>query len=536
MFCRLASLAAVLAVLAGCGPVSTGGAPANILMFGNGAEPQDLDPHVVTGVPEHRILTALFEGLVNLDPETLEPVPGVAEAWEESADGLSYTFRLRANARWSNGDPVTAEDFLYAWERILDPTMASEYASMLYCLENARAFNEGSVTDFGLVGAKAPDDRTIRVNLAHPTPWFLPMQVHYTWFPVHRATLEKFGAARTRGTPWTRPGNFVGNGAFRLERWEPDRVLEVSPNPHYWGRPELPRLAGVHFYPVDNLQTEELLFRVGRLHLTQAIPLTKFDPYAANRPEVLRNDPYLGSYYYRLNVTRPPLDDRRVRRALALAVDREDLVGNVVRMGRTPAASLCPPGIGGYTSRSGQPFDPEEARRLLAEAGYPGGRGFPEIEILYNTSEAHRQIAEAVQSMWREHLDIRATLHNQEWKVYLNSMDQLDYAAARSAWIADYPDAFSFLECFTTGNGNNRTGYASPEYDALLARALAEPDEAARGELMQQAEALLLEDAPIIPIYFYTNAFLKAESVGGLPSNALGYFAFREVTLEGDGT
>lgn len=520
-------------ILAGCAVEHHSGeavAP-QILHVGNGAEPQDLDPHLVTGVPEHRITSTLFEGLVDLDPETLEPVPGVAEKWEVSEDATVYTFHLRKDAKWSNGDALTAQDFAYAWQRILTPTLGSEYAYMLHCIVNAREFNEGQITDFSLVGVNAIDNHTLEVRLNHPTPYFLSMQIHYTWFPVHRETVERFGTMTERGTRWTRAGNLVGNGAFRLERWEPDRVIVVVKNPFYWNK-ERVRPEAIHFYPIDNISTEELLFRAGRLQLTESVPVNKVEAYEKDRPEVLRRDPYLGTYFYRLNVTRPPLADVRVRRALAMAVDREDLVRNVVRTARRPASCFTPPDTAGYTCTSRIEYNVTEARRLLAEAGYPDGSGFPKVEILYNTSENHRQIAEAIQAMWRENLNIRVSLLNQEWKVYLDSMNRLDYEIARSGWIGDFLDPINFLECFTTNNGNNRTGFTSSHYDALIAEARRTPNPDQRLAVLQEAERLLLDEAPMIPLYFYTRTYLKAPEVKGLAANPLGYISFKHLRLE----
>jgi oligopeptide transport system substrate-binding protein len=500
----------------------------NVLHMGNGAEPQDLDPHAVTGVTEHRILSSLFEGLVSLDPATLEPRPGAAESWEVSADGLVYTFTIREGAQWSNGDPLTAHDFVYSWRRILTPTLGSEYANMLYAMENAEAYNRGEIEDFSLVGCKALDDRRLRVKLEYPTPYFLSMQVHYTWFPVHQETIEAHGRMDERGTRWTWAENMVSNGPYMLASWRPDRDVTVVRNPRYWDA-ESVQLDAIRFYPIDNAQTELLLFRVGRLDMTSTIPVEKIDYYQYERPEITRIDPYLGTYYYRLNVTEPPFDDPRVRQAFALSVDREDLVSNVVRGGRKPAHFYTPPDTAGYTSEAEQPFAPEQARRLLAEAGYPNGEGFPRVEILYNTSEDHKKVAEALQDMWREVLNVEVGLLNQEWKVYLNSMNQLDYDMARSGWIGDYVDPINFLECFVTGNGNNRTGFSNEEYDALIALATAEVDPRKRAALFQEAEKILLEQAPVIPIYFYTSTYLMTPALKGREPNLLGYISYKDL-------
>lgn len=525
-------LAAVV-LAAGC---SSGGDDAGmILKAGNGAEVQSLDPHLVTGVSEHRVLSSLFEGLMDLDAKTLEPAPGVAESWTVSEDGLVYTFTLRKDAKWSNGDPMTAQDFAYAWKRMLSPALGAEYAYLLHCLKNAKAFHDGALDDFGQVGVKALDDHTLEVTLEHPTPYFLSMQVHSAWYPVHRATIERFGKTDERDTRWSRPGNLVGNGPFTLVDWRPNQVIRVRKNPHFWNAAAV-RLDGINFYPIDNELTEERSFRAGELHITSTIPLHKVEVYRREYPDMLNIHPYLGVYFYRMNVQRAPFTDPRVRRAFSMALDREELARNVLKAEERPAFFLTPPDTAGYTCTAKVPFDPPQARQLLADAGYPGGKGLPPIEILYNTSEAHKTIAEAIQRMWKENLNADVRLLNQDWKVYLASMDSLDYMVARSAWIGDVVDPINFLECFLTGGGNNRTGWSSPEYDRFIGKAYAEANPAARQALLQQAEALLLNESPIAPIYFYTWKYLKSPELKGQTTNILGYMRWTDLYLAPAGT
>lgn len=500
------------------------------LRVGNGTEPQALDPHVVTGVPEHHLLSTLFEGLVDADPKTLAPIPAVAETWEISADKTVYTFHLRADACWSNGDAVTAHDFVYSWRRMLTPGLAAEYSYLLHCIKNAREYNEGELTDFGQVGAEAVDDRTLRVTLGNPTPYFLSMQIHDAWFPVHQATVEKFGRFDERNTKWTRPGNLVGNGAFALKRWIPNNVIEVVKNERYWNAANV-RLKRILFYPIDNQLTEERSFRTGLLDMTDSAPLAKVPVYRRERPELIHIDPYLGTYFYRVNVTRPPLDDVRVRRALAMALDRAAITANVLTGGQQPAHALCVPDTAGYTCRAQIREDAAEAKKLLADAGFPNGKGFPSIELLYNTSESHKLIAEAIQRMWKETLGIEVSLVNQDWKVYLASQTNLDYDVCRASWVGDVVDPVNFLECFTTSNGNNRTGWSSAAYDDLIARSRSIPDDQERLELFQKAESVLLEEVPIIPIYYYTRVFMKSPRVLGWNSNLLGYISFKSLYL-----
>ena len=502
----------------------------DVLRVGNGAEVQELDPHLVSGVTEHRVLTALFEGICDVDPATNEPIPGVAASWDISDDGLLYTFHLRNNARWSNGDLVTAHDFVYSWRRILSPALASEYAYLLHCIENAEAFNSGEISDFADVGVRALDELTLEVRLDHPTPYFLTMQTHFAWFPVHRGTIERFGTIDERGTGWTRAGNMVSNGAFKLTAWRPNEIIRVNRNTYYWNYDAV-GLTGIAYYPIDNLQTEERSFRSGELHMTNDIPLHRIDVYRRDNPELLHIHPYLGVYFYRFNVTRRPFDDIRVRQAFSLAIDRETLTRNVLQGNEEPAWFFVPPATAGYTSTSRVAYDPERARTLLAEAGYPGGSGLPVVEILYNTHESHKTIAEAIQRMWREHLGADVRLLNQDWRVYLSSMSNLDFDIARSAWIGDVDDPINFLECFLTDGGNNRTGFASAEFDSYVRRAYAESHQQTRLQYLQKAEEILLEEAPIAPIYFYTRKFLMDPAVQGYVPNHMGYIRWQELSL-----
>jgi oligopeptide transport system substrate-binding protein len=420
---------------------------------------------------------------------------------------------------------------MYAWQRMLTPTLASEYSYMLYCMANAEAFNKGDLTDFSQVGCEAPDDHTIRVRLQYPTPYFLELVgQHYSWFPVHQATIEKFGAMDDRTSKWTRPGNLVGNGPYNLTRWVPNRVIEVRPNPNYWNAASL-KNDGIDFYPVNEESTEERMFRAGELDITESIPQAKAPEYRQNHPEMLRIDPWIGCYFYRVNVTRKPLDDARVRRALSMSLDREAICSQVMKTGQTPAYFLTPPNVNGYTSPARVQYDPVGARKLLAEAGYPGGKGFPSIDILYNTMEQHQLIAEAIQQMWKKELGIDVTLTNQEWKVYLSSTsnERLDFDLARAAWIGDVVDAINFLECFISGGGNNRTGWGNAEYDRLLAEAIRQNDLTKRHELYGEAETILMNEMPIIPIYHYTRAFLIQPNIHGYPPNLLGYRAYQGI-------
>jgi len=505
-----------------------------VLLLGNLSEPKDLDPHVVTGVTEFNIISALLEGLVAEHPTDLSPVPAAAERWTVSDDGTVYTFFLRNNGRWSNGDPVTADDFVFSFRRILSPGLGSPYAYMLYGLRNAEPFHRGAGTNAAAIGARALNPLTLELTLDAPVPYFLSLLAHHSWFPVHPATVLRFGAADALGTQWTQPGNFVGNGPFVLTEWKPGNYIAVGRSTNYWDAAAV-SLSGIRFYPIGDHKIEERSFLAGQLHVTGTVPIDRIDFYRKSRPEILRLDPYLGVYYYILNVTRPPLNDPRVRRALAMAIDRDRIVRFVTRGGEEPALCFTPPGTAGYTCRAPFKADPDGARRLLAEAGFPGGAGFPKVSVLFNTSDAHARIAQAVQQMWKNTLGVEVDLLNMEWKVYLDQTQSLKYDIARAGWIGDYVDPNSFLDLWVTGGGNNRAGWSNAAYDALIRQAAKTRDGAARLELFQQAEAILLDEMPVIPFYFYRSKSLLDRSVRGWNPTILDHHPYKHVSLDATG-
>ena len=512
-------------------PVEIGTAE-RILFIGNGTDPEDLDPQITTGLPEHRIHMALFEGLVNQDPVNLQPIPGVAARWEISPDGLRYTFHLRSNARWSNGDPVTADDFVFSYRRMLTPSFGAEYAYMLYVVENAQLYHQGELTDFSKVGFVAHDPHTLRISLEAPTPYFLSLINHNSWYPVHPPTILAYGPADRRGTRWTRPGNHVGNGPFVLVDWNVSDVVVVKKNPLYWDSSRV-LLNGIRFFSIENRVTEERAFLSGQLHLTDTVNANSLDRLRRERPDYLHLEPWLGTYYYILNTRVPPLDLKEVRTALNLAIDRAAIVENITKGGQLPAHYFTPPNTAGYTSRNRLQEDLSRARELLAQAGYPDGRGFPSLPLLYNTSEAHRPIAEAIQDMWKRNLNIDVRLENQDWKVYLQSRSLGDFSISRAGWIGDYNDPNTFLDLFTRSSGNNHTGWSNSQYDSLIAQAGRTLNLAERYELFQKAEGILIDELPIIPIYFYVRAYLKHPSVQSWHPNILDLHPYKFVRLEG---
>jgi oligopeptide transport system substrate-binding protein len=521
-------------LLAGCGGRETIVQQATregIMIVGNFAEPAGLDPHTSTGVPEDNVFSTLFEGLTQLDPVTLEALPGAAERWEVSPDGLLYTFHLRPGLTWSDGTPLSAPDFLAGFRRVLAPTLGSDNADGLYFVVNAEAFHKGRIQDFDQVGFRLPDDRTVEIRLRHPTP-FLPKAVSSrAWFPIPRHVISKYGDPHQRNNDWTRPGHLVGNGPFILQEWKPNVHIEVRRNPAYWDAGRV-RLKGVRFLPLDNQAAEEAAFRAGQMHKTSRVPINKIAAYQREAPDRLHIHPYSGVYYFNFNVTRPPFDDVRVRQALALAVDRERIVRHVTQGGETPAYHFTPEGVGGYVSRARTRLDFEAARRLLAEAGFPGGRGLGPITLLYNTADNHRAIAEVLQQTWKLELGIELKLENQEWKVYLDSVQGRFYQIARAGLIMEPYDPSQFLRVFTSDSGFNRTGWSDPEYDRLYEEVLHTVDGNQRLELMQRMEEILTAAMPILPVYYYTNSYLMDPSVQGWTNNLLAFGPYSRVWLQ----
>jgi len=502
-----------------------------ILHKGNGQEVQDLDPQIVNSVSSLNIISALLEGLVAEDPHDLHPIPGVAESWEVSADEKVYMFHLRHNAKWSNGEPVVAQNFVDSYRRILSPPLASPVAYMLYPVANAEAFNKGKIDNFDQVGFRVLDNWTLQITLTNPTPYFLSLLNHYSWFPVPISTIQKYGPVLERGSRWTKPGRYVGNGPFTLQEWRLNDRVRVKRSATYWDAQNV-RLNEIVFHTIDSNDIEERAFRSGQLHVTDSMPINRIDRYRREHPEFLRIDPYLGTYFYRVNVTRPPLNNRLVRRALAMAIDRQSIVDRVTRGAQLPASCFTPPNTAGYTCESSIPYDVDLARRTLVQAGYPNGRGLSPIEILFNTSENHKLIAEAVQQMWRQNLNVAATLVNQEEKVYFDSRRQMNYQVIRSTWIGDYVDPNSFLDLWVTNGANNQTGWSNTDYHRLIGEASQTGDQAVRYAAFQKAEAILLEDAPILPVYFYTHAFLIRPSVKGWYPTILDHHPYKYVWLE----
>ncbi len=478
-----------------------------ILLVGNGTEPQTLDFQIATGKPEHNIVSALFEGLVAEHPsDDYANLPGVAESWE-SEDFITWTFRLREEARWSNGAPVTARDFVSSYRRILAPELGGDYAQILYLMDGAEAFHRGKTEDFSQVGVKARGDHLLEIRLIGPAPYFPSLLKHYTWYPVHAATIAAHGSLTDRANRWTQPGKMVSNGPFVLKSWKFDHVIEVVKSHTYWDR-ERVGLEAIRYFPISSDTTEERAFRDGQLHVTQTLPIDRIAHYRDEQPEVYRTGPQLATYFYRINLKAlPELADVRVRQAFSLAIDRQAIVEHVTKGGQTAAFGMVPPSGNDAPYRTPEMlrFDPEAARARLADAGFPGGQGFPKLTVLFNTSEGHRLIAQAIQEMWKQQLGVEVELLNQDWKVYLDRTSKGDYQVCRAAWIGDYMDPSTFLNMWMTDDGNNQTGWSSPAYDGLLRKAARTADPTARFHILEEAERILLEELPAIPIYWYAS-------------------------------
>jgi oligopeptide transport system substrate-binding protein len=592
-----------LIVVAGLGAVGwavrSGQLPPADFSFGNESEIASVDPALTTGIPESRIVYSLFEGLCRPRPDNSLPEAGVAEKWEISDDGLVYTFHLRKNALWSNGDPVTAHDFHYSLRRLLDPLTASRYSYQAWYIVNAKRYTMGGgqlspgdavevelvppvgipntvrgelvrgklirseisdaekkdektagrnrvyvvdvggtekhfqaaskdnplksgsercrqvLLDFREVGIRVIDDQTLEIRLTNRTPYFLDLTSFHALSPLNQKCLEAYGSPG-----WTQPDHIVTNGAYRLiARRLRDRVrLERSEN--YWNREHV-RLKIVDALSIDDRTTALNLYMTGMIDWVTVPPPEVLREFVKQKPK--RNDfntaPQLTTYFFLLNNTRPPLDDKRVRQALSLATDREQITKVATGAGEVPALSLVPTAMPHYKVQPCAPYNPEAARKLLAEAGYPGGKGFPKMEILYNTDQQHQAIAELLRKQWQNNLGITASLRSEEWASFQDSQQQLKYLVARRAWVGDYVDPNTYLDMFVTGGENNCTGFANPQYDKLIADAAAEPGKQKRIEILQSAERLLMDEMPIIPIYYYVSRNVVRPRVRGFYNN-----------------
>lgn len=491
--------------------------------FNPGSEPQTLDPQMSSGVSEAIMELSLFEGLTYVDAKN-NVKPGIAEKWDVSADGLTYTFHLR-DAKWSNGDPVTAEDFKFAWLRALDPANAATYAYQLYYLKNGEAYNSKKAKAED-VGVKVIDPKTLEVTLQAPTPYFLSLAAFPTLMPVD----EKVVKANKN---WNlKPETYVSNGPFKMQSWSHNDKMVAVKNDSFWDAKDI-KLTQVTFNLVEDGKAALNAFEQGSLDGTVNIPVDDIERLKASG--TLQQSPFLGTYFYRFNVTKKPFNDARVRQALTLAIDRKALIDKVTKGGQTPAYAFVPNGVSDVTTskdfrKTAGDFykeDVAKAKKLLAEAGYPDGKGFPSVSILYNQGNSHEDIAAAIQDMWKQNLGIDVKLTQQEWKVYLDNQEKLNFDISRSGWLSDYVDAMSFIDMFTTNGGNNQTGWSNASYDAAVAKAKSSADPKVRIPAMHDAEKILMDQMPVMPIYFYVNNFVQKPYLKDVGYSPLGFVDFR---------
>ena len=510
----------VLLLLAGPGCLRP--EPRADLVIINNVEPGSLDPATAVGLEELRVVMSLFEGLTRPDPSTARPIPGLAERWETSADQLTYTFHLRTNALWSTGEALTSEDVLYSWFRILDPATASDYAAQLFYVKNGEAWYTRQLTDRGQVGIRAPDSRTVQVELARPTAFFLDLCAMQTLSVVPRSAIEQ------HGDRWLRARPLPVSGAYQLEDWRVNQRVRLRRNPRYWDAANT-QLELVDLLPISNPTAALNLYQRGAVDVIwdkEAVPAELLGELRKRRDS--HTFQYLGLYFFRFNVTRKPFDDPQVRHALAMAIDKQRLVTNLRKSGEIPATHLVPPGTANSLPAEGLPYDPARARALLAQAGYPGGRGFPSFEYFFDGSGGgpsiiHGQIGVEMQQMWEKELGIKAVLRQMEKKAFLDAQRLLQYEVSRSSWIGDYNDPTTFLDLFLSNNGNNRTGWKSGRFDALMQEAGGQTDPARRAGLLREAETLLVRDeAPIAPLFFYNGfTYFNPDRIQGIHPNIL---------------
>jgi oligopeptide transport system substrate-binding protein len=495
--------------------------PADVTIINN-AEPETLDPALLTGQPEFRIVIGLFEGLMRLDPKTARPIPGLAESCEVSPDGCIYTFHLRTNLVWSTGEPIRADDVVFSWIRTLNPATAADYAGQLFYLKKAEDFNAGKIKDPSLVGVHALDPFTVRVELEHPTPYFPDICTMPLASVVPRRTIEKYGDR------WLMARPLPSSGPFELVAWRLNDKVRLRKNPRYWDAANT-RSQIIDLLPIGSPSTALNLYENGQVDVVwdkELVPVDLLD-VLLRRPDFHAFN-FLATYFVRFNVTRKPFDDPRVRQALALAIDKQRIVKKITKAGENPASHLVPDGTANYTSPEGLNYDPALARKLLAEAGYPGGRGFPRFDYIFNaaaggSSKIHEDVAIELQQMWRDTLGINMELRQLEWKVYLSAQGRLDYDLSRSSWVGDYDDANTFLGMFTSNDGNNHTGWKNAQYDSLIQQANEQTDLNQREKLLQRAETILVRDeVPIVPLYFYVGInYFDTNKIQGIYENLL---------------
>lgn len=514
-------LCAVLFVAAaGCKSASQSGAGSHIRV-NLGTEPPSLDWSIATDHVSFNVIANLMVGLTEFDKK-LQPAPVIAQSWELLDGGKKIVFKLRDDVQWTDGKKVRAQDFEYSWKRLLDPKTASQYAYILFDIVNAAAYAQGKLKDPSQVGVRAEDDRTLVVSLNHPAAYFLAITTFEVTYPQRRDIIEK------HGNRWTQPGNIVTNGPFTLASWKQQNEIELRANGNYFrGKPALDK---VTMYMVNEKTTALAMYEQGNLDFmdeSHSIP-TLDKPRLAKLPEY-KLVPQLRGEYYGFAVDRKPFDNPRLRRAFSHAIDRE-VFPKILQGGKTPATSWIPPGMLAHNPEIGLAHNPAAARRLLAEAGYPDGRGLPPIVLGYNTQEDHKLVAEAIQAMWQKTLNVVVRIENQEWKVYLKKLQTDPFVVHRAGWGADYPDPDNFMKLFTANSGNNHGRWKNSKYDQLLDQAASESDSAKRTRLYDEAQRLLTEtDAAIAPLFWKAEATMLSPRFTGLEYNSMARMDLRNV-------
>ena len=502
--------------------------PTQVFRKNNGTEPGTLDPHRAEGVPASNVLRDLFEGLVMEDPSGAY-ISGAAESWSLSEDAKTYVFKMRENGKWSNGDVVTAEDFVYGLRRSVDPATLSNYSSMLYPIKNARDIVLGKRSSETL-GVRANGPTTLIIELEEPAPYFLSLLTHSTTYATHRPSVEKFGAR------FTRPGNLVGNGAFKLEEWRVQSHIKLVRNTEYWDNKNT-TLEEVYYYPIDDVNSSFKRYRAQELDFTETVLAEQLPWIRQCLPGDLKISPYFGSYYYGFNNTQPPFKNKpKLRTALSMAVDRNVITDIILGAGQIPAYSLVPSvktfkAVPANWSQWTQEQRNQEAQRLYSEAGFSKEKPL-EVEILYNTSDNHKRIALAIAAMWKQTLGVKTTLRNQEWKVFLETRRlKQGTQVYRAGWIGDYDDPYTFSQLLHSENEMNHPGYSNKEYDELINLAATKNAGESRLDVLRQAEKAMLEDMPIIPIYFYVSQHLIKPRVSGLEGNVMDHHYSKYVRI-----
>lgn len=518
-------------VFSGCSKRKTNTASASengVLLLGNGEEPNSLDPHIAATVSEAHILYALFEGLVSHGPDSPQKiVPGVAATWTVSNDGRKYNFKLRDDASWSDGTPVTAKDFVRSVQRAIDPKFGAIYPEMFFDLENAQSYFEGKLDSFSRVGIKALSELEIEITLEKGSGHFLQKLKHFAWLPIPADAISEHGDWLNRSTRWATQDRIVSNGPFVLDRWTRNSLLETSKSPHYWDSENVV-LNGISFFPYEDAQIEYQAFRAGQLHVTDKIPSEAID-LSEQRPSFQKSDPFLATSYLIFNTSSPFLSDARLRVALALAIDKESLSRDILRSGRE-ATSFTPNEIDDYVPPKSKRYNPGLAKEILNQL-YPNSTNTPNLTLIVSNSPASRAITEAIQAMWQESLGLHVDILNMEAKTVFSTLNTGNFEISFLSWTGDYEDPTTFLELWNSSNTKNRARWKNREYDKLLEQATAERDVAKRMSLLSEAESILLEESPVVPLIWKSKDYCQDESVSNWPPALLDMRSYKKVTL-----